>query len=285
MRDHVARGRGPLNEVSAMPLPAALRRLEVELPACPRTLMEMMTLLGREDTSVSALAEVIEADMALAAAVVRTVNSAMFGLLRRVETVGEAVRYLGTREVAAITFETALRAAFTPTPAMDAVWLHASRAGLLMGRSARALGLDGLEAHTAGLFARSGQAVLLAHEPVRYQALLAGLGHDRDALVAAEVEAFGVSHAGYGSALCAAWGLAADVVHYVHDQVTPPAQWAGHERPLRRLLALGAVVDALLREDDLEVSAGQLAPAAGCTTDDLVSALKAPWSRLQEALA
>ena len=97
-----------------MPLPPALRRLDADLPACPRTLVQMLALLEREDAPLGEMAELIESDLALAAAVVRTVNSAMFGLLRRVETVGEAVRYLGTREVAAITYETALRAAFAP---------------------------------------------------------------------------------------------------------------------------------------------------------------------------
>ena len=151
-----------------MPLPADLRTLAVDLPACPRVLLEMMTLLRDDATPLSAIASLIEGDMALAAAVVRTVNSAMFGLLRRVETVGEAVRYLGTREVAAITLETALRASFPPTPRMRRLWQDASRAGLLMGRSAHALAIDPLHAHTAGLFARGGQAVLLARLGSRY---------------------------------------------------------------------------------------------------------------------
>lgn len=268
-----------------MPLPPALRRLDVDLPACPRTLVQMLALLERDDAPFSEMAALIESDMALAAAMVRTVNSAMFGLLRRIDTVGEALRYLGTREVAAITFETALRAAFAPTPAMEALWQHAGRAGLLMGRSARALGLDALHAHTAGLFARSGQAILLAHAPDRYPALLAGLGHDREALTAAEVEAFGISHAAYGSALCAAWGLANDVVHYVREQARPPDGWIALDRPLRRLLALGAVVEALLHEDDAQGAAEQLAPIGGCSTAELVGAVQAPWSRLQDALA
>jgi HD-like signal output (HDOD) protein len=268
-----------------MPLPPALRRLDADLPACPRTLVQMLALLEREDAPLGEMAELIESDLALASAVVRTVNSAMFGLLRRVETVGEAVRYLGTREVAAITYETALRAAFAPSPAMEALWQRAGRGGLLMGRSARALGLDGLHAHTAGLFAHSGQAVLLAHAPQRYGALLAGLGHDRAALVAAETEAFGVSHASYGSALCAAWGLASDVVHFVRERIRPTDAWAGLDPRLRRLLGLGAVVDTLLQEEDLEAAAEQLAQAGGCQRDELIDAVQPPWTRLQAALA
>lgn len=268
-----------------MPLPAPLRQLDVHLPACPRTLVQMLALLEREDAPLTEMAELIESDLALSAAVVRTVNSAMFGLLRRVETVGEAVRYLGTREVAAITYETALRAAFTPSPQMDALWQQASRRGLLMGRSARALELDALQAHTAGLFATSGQAVLLAHAAQTYAALLAGLAHDPQALAAAEVEAFGVSHAAYGSALCAAWGLAGNVVHFVRERIQPTPTWTELDTRLRRLLSLGAVVDGLLREEELDVMAEQMATPSGCQRDDLVSAVRPPWMRLQAALA
>lgn len=268
-----------------MPLPSAMRRLEVDLPACPRALVQMMALLQREDASLRDMAELVESDLGLAAAVVRTVNSAMFGLLRRIETVGEALRYLGLREVAAITFEVALRGSFEPSPAMDRLWQQASQAGLLMGRSARALGLDPLHAHTAGLFARSGQAVLLQQATLRYEALLAGLRHDPAALVAAEIEAFGVSHAAYGSALCAAWGLAADVVHYVRDRVLPAERWQGAARAERRLLSLGAVVDALLDETDAGECAAHLAPTADCSAEELVGAVEPVWSRLHAAVA
>ena len=154
-----------------MPLPDELRLLDADLPACPRTLLDMLVLLNDENAPVSAMATVIERDMALASAVVRTVNSAMYGLLRRVETVNEAVRYIGTREVAAITFATALRAAFPATPQLEALWDFAARCGSLMGRSATGLGLDPWRAHTAGLFARCGQAVLMAKYPAAYPAL------------------------------------------------------------------------------------------------------------------
>ncbi|MEO8296476.1 MAG: HDOD domain-containing protein [Burkholderiales bacterium] len=264
-----------------MPLSPELRTLDVDLPACPRTLLDMLVLLNDDDAPLEAMAQVIERDMALAAAVVRTVNSAMFGLLRRVDTVNEAVRFLGTREVAGITFATALRAAFPPTPQLEALWEHASRCGLLMGRCAGSLGLDPWRAHTAGLFARSGQAVLLVKSGGVYPDMLARLGHDVAALAEAEREAFGVTHTAYGSALCAAWGLAADVVKFVHERATPAHEWAPHAAPVRDLLALGALVEELLAGEDLVAAAERLAgdPTAGSA--QLLAAVRGPWQRFE----
>jgi HD-like signal output (HDOD) protein len=271
-----------------MPLPDDLRALDVDLPACPRTLLDLLVLLEDEAAPLHRMADVIEGDMALAAAVVRTVNSAMFGLLRRVETVHEAVRHLGTREVAALTFAAALRAAFAPTPALEALWDGATRQGLLMGRSAAALGLDPWRAHTAGLFARSGQAVLLTRTGDGYADLLNRLGNDLPALLAAERQTCGMTHAALGSALCAAWGLAGDVVRFARHRGEPPAQWAALPAPLRDLLMLGAVVEQLLAGTPLEQAAAQMSSAQGAAGDTdraalLTQAVRGPWLRDPQA--
>lgn len=267
-----------------MPLPDALRTLDVDLPACPRTLLDLLVLLEDDGASVNTMAELIERDMALASAVVRTVNSAMFGLLRRVETVGEAVRHLGTTEVASITFATALRAAFPPTPQLDALWDQSTRCGLLMGRSAPGLGLDIWRAHTAGLFARCGQAVLLSCSNGLYSTLLDAYRDDLPALLQAERDAFGVTHAAYGSALCASWGLAADVVKYVHVRVEPQSSWHTLSAPVRDLLVLGSLVDELVAGEDVAVAAERLASSTERSATDLLAAVDSHWRRLSAAL-
>lgn len=228
-----------------MPIAPNLRSLDTDIPACPQALVQLSLLMNDETANAQAIAALIEGDMALASAVVRAVNSAMFGLLRRVETVPEAVRYLGTREVSAITFEMGLRAAFPPGPLIDGLWQRASRRGLAMGRAAGALDIDPWLAHTAGLFAESGQAVLYAHDPTRYAALAATAPALAERL-AAEIEAFGVNHAALGAALCQAWGLASDVAETVRLRPAPPPQWAAAPAAVQRLLALGAAVELAL---------------------------------------
>ncbi|MEY2686181.1 MAG: hypothetical protein RL375_379 [Pseudomonadota bacterium] len=266
-----------------MPLPAELRALQVDLPACPRTLLELLPLLdeGNErHADLDAMAAIVEADMALAAAVVRTVNSAMFGLLRRVDTVGDAMRYLGTSEVAALTYATALRAAFAPTPPLNRLWDQAAACGLLMGRSAGALGLDPLRAHTAGLFARSGQAVLMAKAGALYTRLLDEAGNDLTALLQAEQREFGVTHAVYGNALCASWGLANEVIKYVRERVGAVDGWSSLPEPLRGLLLLGRVVDRVVEGVDLDDQCREAAPGSGWSSEQLRSALAPTWARL-----
>ena len=60
-----------------MSIESPLRDLNIDLPSCPSTLVKMSLLMADEHTTTEQLALVIETDMALSAAVVRTVNSAL----------------------------------------------------------------------------------------------------------------------------------------------------------------------------------------------------------------
>jgi len=228
-----------------MSIAPQLRNLNIDLPACPSTLVKLSLLMADEDCSVDQLAALIETDMALSSAVVRTVNSALFGLLKRVETVHEGIRYLGMAQVAGLTYEIGLRGAFPPSPLLQSIWDRAGVRGLAMGRIARQLDVDPWLAHTTGLFAESGRAVLYAHDRQRYAELEST--HDDEALVcAAEIEAFGVSHSALGAALCQSWGLSRDVADSVRARPNAPSQWVQERETVRKLLTIGAAVDALL---------------------------------------
>jgi HD-like signal output (HDOD) protein len=228
-----------------MTIESPLRNLNIDLPACPSTLVKLSLLMAEEDCTTEQLAEVIENDMALSSAVVRTVNSALFGLLKRVETVHEGIRYLGTAQVAGLTYEIGLRGAFPPGPLLQAIWDRAGIRGLAMGNIARQLDVDPWLAHTIGLFAESGRAVLIAYDHARYTSL-DNKSTNEEELAAAEIEAFGVSHSALGAALCQSWGLSREVADGVRCRPQGPASWV-HERPqVQRLLTIGAAVDTLL---------------------------------------
>ena len=273
-----------------MPLDPCLRSLDLTLPACPSAVLKLAQLMPREDVSVRELAAVVEGDMALAAAVMRTVNSAMFGVLRRVETVGEAVLFLGMREVAAITCEQGLRAAFPVSPAMNQLWDQARLRSLLMGRCADALGVHAWQAQSAGLFAQVGQAALMAHDPARHAALQAALpgGASPADLATAERERFGVDHAVLGSALCRVWGLAAAVADHVRDRPLSPSAWATRPHAVKSLLHLGQLVDTCMADPAaLETTCAGLGDAPW-SVEQAQATVLAQWQRLltgQEPLA
>ncbi len=231
-----------------MSIDPELRSLNIDVPACPATLVKLSMMLAQEKVPVQEVSNLIASDMALGSAIVRTVNSAMFGLLRRVETVHEAVRYLGMREVAGITYEMGLRAAFPPGPLIERVWRRAGLRGVAMGRVATALDIDAWLAHTSGLFAEGGRAVLYAHDRQRYGELESVSATEQE-MIDAEIRAFGVSHAALGAALCQAWGLAPQVIEFVRSRCRFTGDWSQWPQEVQQLLVLGRSVDAHLCDD------------------------------------
>ncbi|MDP1900133.1 MAG: HDOD domain-containing protein [Rubrivivax sp.] len=246
-----------------------LRRLDIDIPSQPHALVQLSLLLAEENINLQAASSLIETDMALAAAVMKAVNSSLYGLKGRVQSVHQAITYLGMREVAAITFEMGLRAAFPPAAELEPIWQRAGYRGLLMGRLGSRLSLDAWAAHSAGLFEECGKAVLFRHAPDHYGAMLRAAGNDTE-LVLLEHAGFGVSHDALGAALCESWGLGAAAVSSVRHHVTAQATQVLPEDVSRRSICALSVL-------------AQVMGAAPQTLDEVVAAI-APQADLDAIL-
>ena len=246
-----------------MPVDPELRALNIDIPAQPESLVKLSMLLAEEEVNLQQISQLVESDMALASAVLKAVNSSLYGLSGRVQSVHQAITYLGTREVAAVTFEMGLRAVFPGAPELTPVWERAAVRGLLMGRIGHAVGVDPWAAHSAGLFEECGKAVLFRHAPARYKPLLATAVSDEE-LTLLEHQEFGVSHDALGAALCESWGLAPAAVHSVRFHVIVNATWELPVQVQRRsICALSAVAHALMTDPQtLDEAVNTVAPQA-----------------------
>lgn len=272
-----------------MPVDPELRSLNVDIPTQPHALAQLTPLLSREDTGLQAVSALIETDMALAAAVLRAVNSSLYGLRTRVQTVHQALTYLGLREVAAITFEFGLRAVFPPALELEPLWQRAVRRGLLMGRMAQRLSSnDAWAAHSAGLFEECGKAVLFRHDCAPYRAMLKVAGNDDVTLTQLERKRFGVSHDALGGALCESWGLASAAAasvryHIAVQRGAPVPPGGGLQRAL--VMALSAVAYSLMHTPDtLKETVQRVADPAGLQADRLLEAAQHVEEQLQAPL-
>ena len=247
-----------------MPVDPQLRSLNIDVPAQPEALVKLSVLLADESVNLQAVSALISADMALASAVLKAVNSSLYGLRGRVQTVQQAITHLGTREVAAVTFEMGLRAVFPRAPELEPLWERASVRALLMGRIGQALNVDPWVAHSAGRFEECGKAVLFRHASERYRTLLAQAADDEELLMLEHAE-FGVSHDALGAALCESWGLAAPAVASVRFHViVNTTRELPMQLPRRAICALSALAYALMTDpDSLDAVAEAIAPQAG----------------------
>jgi HD-like signal output (HDOD) protein len=267
-----------------MPVDPQLRTLDIEIPTQPEVLVKLSLLMAAEDVDLPAISGLVESDMALAAAVLKAVNSSLYGLQGRVQTVHQALTYLGMREVAAITFEMGLRAAFPPAAELEPVWARAAQRGLLMGRMGQMLGVDPWAAHSAGLFEECGKAVLYRHASAHYPAMLRAAQTDAE-LVQLEHTAFGVSHDALGAALCESWGLApaavASVRHHVQIQESQLMPDAVQRRSICAISAIARVL--MTAPEQLEELTHVVAPQAQLDETLVLRAARRVSEQLSEA--
>jgi HD-like signal output (HDOD) protein len=269
-----------------MPVDPQPRTLDIHIPSQPEQVLRLSLLMAEPEPDLAGLSELIESDMALAAAVMRAVNSSLYGLSGRVQSVQQAITYLGMREIASIALEFGLRAVFPPAAELDALWARAAQRGLIMGRLAKSLQMDAWAAHSAGLFEECGKAVLLRHAPDHYRSMLRAAVDDA-ALCEIEAAAFGVSHDALGAALCESWGLSGAAVACVRHHVQAHADRALTSAPKRReLLALSVLAHSMMIEPGtLDECVQCVAPQCDIETQGLLRAARRLQDQLEDVLA
>jgi HD-like signal output (HDOD) protein/CheY-like chemotaxis protein len=192
------------------------------LPSPPAAIRELEALLGEREVDVDRVVDVVSADPAISAKLLQLVNSAFFGVARRVADVGTAVRYLGivtVRDlaVAAHAFGSLTREG--PNALVEDIQAHSIQVAeltqLLIGP-----GEQRHDAFAAALLHDIGRLVLAARATDAYAALVQTASPGRP-LHELEREAFGASHAEIGALFLSLWGLPYPIVEVVLSHHRP----------------------------------------------------------------
>ena len=137
--------------------------IEFELPARPGVLAELSAELEAEDPDFRKVSALVNNDLGLAAAVVKTANSPYFGVSGRIGSVQHAINFLGLSQVFSLVSGAMLRGAFPEhDPLMDELRDISTKRAALMARLARNTTIPPDRAYTVGLFQDCGVAMLAA---------------------------------------------------------------------------------------------------------------------------
>jgi HD-like signal output (HDOD) protein len=207
--------------------PAAAQLIkEIGIPPCPAVLAEFMAESNRDEPDFRRLSHLINKDVALAASVLKTINSPLYGLTRKARTVQDALALLGLRETSRLIAGLLLRRAFasSQSPAMYEFWDASSRVAMIAAYLARELDVIRLdEAHTFALFRDCGVPVLLTRY-AEYESLLAMTRCENERR-RSEIERsrYGFDHALVSATLAQTWHLPEDIcqsirIHNLYDR-------------------------------------------------------------------
>jgi HD-like signal output (HDOD) protein len=190
------------------------------------------------DPSVSPqdLALTASQDPGLGALLLRTANSAAYGLPRQVDSIPMAVSLIGRSGVAEIAARCVNGTANTET--MRPMYDRAQRASIAAAALAKVSGRVGRSAaHTAGLLHEIGRFALATADPKKYAGISAA-AHLAEA-AKAEQEAYGMAHPQAGALLGEAWRLPPTLVAALADYLAV-ANASEQHRALAAVMVLAA---------------------------------------------
>lgn len=215
------------------PLKALISRL-VSLPSLPSLYAQIIEELQSPDVSPHSIARIISHDPAMIAKILQLVNSAYFGLRRRISNLSQAVTLLGLDTIKALVLTVQVFSQFDPDTALgysvEKLWQHSSMVGGLARYIAKAEGCNEElinDVLMAGLLHDLGKLILAINLPNIY-AKVAGMVQDQGiSWVEAECRLFGAAHGETGAYLLGLWGLPESIVeavayhHHPQDCETP----------------------------------------------------------------
>lgn len=233
-----------------LPIDADVERRvkEIDIPPCPAILTRIVREMHEDDPHLVKIAQLVAADVGLAAAMLQTVNSPYYRLGRKASSVHQALLILGLHNVAQLVTGLLLRQAFpvSNTPAMERFWATSSGVATIAAYLAGERKLcEPNHAYTFALFRDSGMPAMLARYPI-YEDILSGAAAQPDAPITdLEIARYGVTHAHVGAHMARSWYLSDEIsvgilLHHNY------AEWADDQAAGSvRLAALALVAEQI----------------------------------------
>lgn len=224
---------------------------DLAIPPRPQVVTVLFEEMSKDGPDLKRVSQQISADVGLAAAMLKAVNSPMFRRSRKITSVAQAVDMLGLRNVSGIATGLVIKHSIggDKSPALERFWDSAEKVALICGFLATHLkGIPSDEAYTFGLFHDCGIPLLMRRFPTYKDVLIrANTDGSAPSFTAVEDQAIGTNHAVVGYFLARSWHLAeymCEAMLYQHD-----TEVFGGKQPVSaqalNLIALGHMAERI----------------------------------------
>jgi len=212
------------------------------LPSLPVHFSQLLEELNSPEASIKTVGRLITHDLAMTTKMLQLVNSAFFGLPKRISTPEQAVNLLGLEMIKALALSihifTQFKGDAVSVGYVQKLFDHCLRTGILAKSIASIEGLDKEDidnAFLSGLVHDAGKLILATQLPKEFNRISSKAVHRSRPSHAAEKEQLGVTHSEIGAYLLGLWGIPGDILETVAFHHFP------HKPPCTSFSALTAV--------------------------------------------
>src|SRR3974390_2416455 len=216
----------------------ALRRL----PPFPSIATKLLHLLEDDNVSVKKIVDLIKADAALTAELLRFVNSHIYGFSTHISSLQTSVAMMGFQTVRSFALTVCMKGFLHTALRIDLlrrIWRHSLACGILCDELSQVCSTNMARddhAYTSGLLHNIGSLGLFVAHPRTYAELLSGARGD--CLLEKERSVLGIDHCEAGGWLARNWGFPDDLRHVVVTHHEAPRQGAFETADLVRVAVL-----------------------------------------------
>jgi HD-like signal output (HDOD) protein len=190
------------------------------VPAQPELLLKLQRLMAADDVDLNTIGETISQDVAMSAAILKTINSPLYGLSRSVLDIKRSVRYIGLNGIYALVTSSLIQRSFAQDNcniALDDFWQNASNianTAVFIGKKVKRV-ISSEKLFTLGLFHDCGIPVMA----MKFTDYLATLEHAQktpsETLPEIEESIYQVNHATIGYYVASSWRLPREICQLI----------------------------------------------------------------------
>jgi putative nucleotidyltransferase with HDIG domain len=190
-----------------------------ELPSFPENIIELISMCKKPDVSIRDISDRIVMDPAMSASVLRLSNSAGFITRKRIDSIHDAVKIIGLKNLNMILVASSARNIMTSRySSFREIWNHCNRTAFYARQIALQNGLTKLAEHAflAGLLHDLGKIVLLS-TTTKLAEWISEFTRNREMRTSTVLEeiAIGMSHSSLGARIAEKWNLP----HYIIESI------------------------------------------------------------------
>lgn len=189
----------------------------------PVVAIKITRLVNSPDSTIRDFEEIIKLDPMLVTRLLRYVNSPMFALASKVESISKAVIMVGMNQVRNLvsveTVKKIFRAKSTDNEfCKESLWVHSATVGIISKMiSQRIFGENGEDAFLTGILHDIG---MIAEEQTEHALFIEAVSKCKkssERFTECEQEYIGTDHTEVGSALCSEWNLKNDIINAIKN--------------------------------------------------------------------
>lgn len=206
-----------MTENLILPLEAGIKQVlnfdVKEVPSFSPVMAKLLEICSDEEASVQELSKLVETDPGISAKVLSIVNSASYGLRRRISAVSEAVIHLGFDEVKKLSLGVAIFEKMVKPEKQrqfDRIffWRHCLCVAILSKAIAEEIGYPKPgEAYSCGLLHDFGKILFDLHGRVNYDDFITNVTKYPGPMITEEREIMGMGHDDLGAYFSSRWNL------------------------------------------------------------------------------